>query len=238
MGSEAQAGTPDPTQGVSENAANPAEQAPEGSERDAQKWKEALVWKQKAEEYNKVAEELAAERARAQELERIAYGGGRQATDPRAELVLKLKEQAQFDPASEAALYAMREVETTKAELWLANGLLSIPEAKREQVAYLVRNAGYQMSPQQALSVVTDPEAKTLAEKLKELTLENERLKGARPNGVSPAAATPASASADDGRARETIKMSEYVAILQRGGDEARALKQAVGSNKTKLVRE
>ena len=105
--SDAQAGTPAKPEGESPAPNPPAQQ--DGSEKDAQKWQEALKWKQKAEEYNRIEAELAAERAKNEELQRIAYGGGRQATDPRAELVAKLQEQAQYDPASAAALINMRE---------------------------------------------------------------------------------------------------------------------------------
>ena len=153
--SDAQAGTPAKPEGESPAPTPPAQQ--DGSEKDAQKWQEALKWKQKAEEYNRIEAELAAERAKNEELQRIAYGGGRQATDPRAELVAKLQEQAQYDPASAAALINMREALEAKAEVWLANGLLHVPDAKREQVAQLIRANGYQLSHDAALKMVTDP---------------------------------------------------------------------------------
>lgn len=200
--------------------------------------KEALEsWKPAREEANRLKQELDAERARREALERVAYAGGRQATDPRTALVQQLQEQAQYDPLAQAALINMQESLEAKAEVWLANELIDIPDTKRSQVAALVRSQGYQLSPQAALKMVTDPESGTLAEKLAALTAENERLKSAKPHGISPAAASPSNASADDGRTPESVTVTEYAAILQQGGDKARALKQAIGSNKTKLVR-
>ena len=241
--SDALAGTPaEPKEGST--APNPPA-TQDDSGKDAQKWQEALKWKQKAEDYNKVEAELAAEKARNEELQRIAYGGGaRQATDPRAALVAQLQEQAQYDPVAAATLLNMRESLEAKAEVWLANGLLRVPDHKREQVAALVRSQGYQLSPDEALKMVSDPETKTLAEQLAAMKVENERLKGARPNGISPSAAMPSSANADDGRAQETMPRAEYLAAVTRGSqkdasdddrEKARTLMRAVASNKTRL---
>ena len=67
--------------------------------------KEALEsWKPAREEANRLKQELDAERARREALERVAYAGGRQATDPRTALVQQLQEQAQYDPLAQAAL--------------------------------------------------------------------------------------------------------------------------------------
>jgi len=182
-------------------------------------------------------QDLAASQARAQELERIAYGGGaRQATDPRAALVAQAQEQSPYDPVAQLSVQNARENLEIKAELWLANEIQNVPAAKRDQVRALVRNAGYQMSTDYALNLVTDHESKSMAEQLAAAQTEINRLKGARPNGVSPASALPATVSADDGRIRETIKKSDYIAALKQGGDAARALMQAVGSNATRLI--
>lgn len=229
------AGTPTPTQD-DRPAGTPAEAKDDSVTVSAQFKKEALEsWKPAAERANKLAEELAAERARREELERIAYGGGaRQATDPAAEMYAQLQEQAQFDPVAKATLYNMQRTARAEAEVWLANVLLTVPETKRDKVAHLIRLSQYQMSPEQALSTVSDPEAEVTAKRLAELQAENERLRSAKPNGASPAATPPASASAGEDSQTE-IKQSEYVAILRGGGQRALDLKRAVGEGRTKL---
>ena len=236
--SEAQAGTPAVAPDDSQKAATQEAQKPEDSVTvSAQFKKEALEsWKPAAEKANKLERELEVERARIKDLERLAYGGGAgQATDPNAELVAQLREQAQYDPVARAALMSIESNARTEAELWLARQLPEVSQQKREKAFALVRLSGYQMSPDQALSVVSDPDAGRMAEELGQLKQENERLKGARPSGVSPATTTP---SADTGAQVESMKMSEYLTVMQQGGERARALMQAVGSNKTKLVRE
>lgn len=231
--SDAQAGTPPTPPDDSQKVGTP-EAVKDVSGQDAQKWEEALKWKQKAEDYNKVAREKEALEARYQELERLAYGrGAGQATDPTVELVTRLKEQAQYDDVAKATLLNMEMTAKAQAEAWLSGELASVPQNKRANVAALIRNVGYQMSVEQALSIVTDPESEASKARLAQLEAENERLRTARPNGSSPAMTTP---SADDGRHLQTIKRSEYLAILQQGGDRAKELMQAVGNNKTRLV--
>ena len=233
--SDAQAGTT-PTTPDGSTAGTPGTSGND-SELNAQQKSEWMALKQKAEQFNRMEQDLAASQARAQELERIAYGGGaRQATDPRAALVAQAQEQSSYDPVAQLSVQNARENMEIKAELWLANEIQNVPAAKRDQVRALVRNAGYQMSTDYALNLVTDHESKSMAEQLAAAQTEINRLKGARPNGVSPASALPATVSADDGRIRETIKKSDYIAALKQGGDAARALMQAVGSNATRLI--
>lgn len=237
--SDSPAGTPqaDPAQSPAQSATAAAD----GSEQvtvNKQFKDEALKWKQKAEDYNKLEAQLEAERQRLAQLERIAYGGGRQATDTRAELISQLGEQAQYDPASKAALWALQEAEVAKAELWLKDATESITSpAKREQVRALVRSQNFQMSVDQALNMVSDPESKTLAEQLAAMKDELERLKGAKPNGVSPASVTPASASKGDDNPTE-MKWSEYTAALRAGGENAVRLKKSVGSGEVRLLKD
>jgi len=246
------AGTPDPKGGVSDPAPTPTPK-PDDSEVkvSAQFKKEALEnWKPAAEKVNKLEAELAQERAarqQAEDLARRAYGGGQQATDPRAALVEALRQQAAYDPVAQGVLANMEDTLVARAEVWLANQLLAVPEGKRDNVAKMIRNAGYQMDASAALNVLTDPESKTLHEKLAESQKELERLKNAKPNGVSPASVVPASASVDDGEVQPTMKRSDYLQALNRASspdatdeDKARArtLKMAVGSNKTKLENE
>ncbi len=214
----------------------------------AQFKKEALEnWKPAAERANQLERQLQESQAQLAELARRAYGG-QAATDPRVELIAKLQEQAQYDPVAQATLMNMQDQAVTKADSWLANAMLEaeVPKAKQRAVAALVKANGYQMTVQDALNQVSDPEAKSLAEQLAEKTKELDRLKNAKPNGSSPAAAISANVDADEGR-QESIKRAEYVAVLRRavapGATEeeverARALKRSVGEGKRRLVEE
>ena len=240
------AGTPEATP-ESSPAAKP-EAAKDDSGLNEQQKKEWMTLKQKAEQFNKLEAELAAERAKTEQLARVAYGG-QQATDPRIQRIAQLQEQAQYDPVAAEVLDTKREILQIGAEKWLSDQMLEneVPKSKRESVAALIRANGYQMSVSDALNRVTDPDTKTLADQLSELRQENERLKNAKPNGVSPASVTPANVSADDGANPTTMKQSDYLAVLNRAHSpnaneqdvaKARALMQAAGSNKLKLERD
>jgi len=236
--SDAQAGTPPANAESSQQAENQQQAGQDDSGLNAQQKKEWMALKQKAEEFNKLAEETKSMKQRLAEYEQaFAARGAGQATDPTAEMIAKLREQAPYDPASQAALLNLEMTAKAQAEAWLAGQLVSVPEKKRDKVAALVRNSMYQMSVQDALSLVTDPDAMTYQERLAEAERELERLRGSKPHGSSPAATTPATSSADDGGGiAKEIKRSEYIATLNRGGPEARALMASVGSNKTRLV--
>ena len=230
--SDGQAGTPPASQDGT-NGGTPATQK-DGSGSDDQKWKEALVWKQKAEEFNKVADEKKALEARLAEMERLAYSrGAGQATDPQAELIAQLREQAAYDPVARGTLMNMQMTAQAQAEMWLTQELLSIPEAKRAKVAGIVRGSGYQTSVANALSVVTDPDAESQRLRLAELEAENARLKerATLPNGASPAFAPPAQAASDN---RETLPWSEAKHILKMGGPKAVELRNKMDSGTLK----
>src|SRR6185436_8346195 len=161
---EAPAGTPTPPSENSQKAENT--QAPKDDSKQVavseQFKKEALEnWKPAAEKVNKLESDLQAANARIEQLARLAYGGGQAATDPRAELIAKLQEQAQYDPVAQATLMNMQDNVVTKAEKWLSDQMLEneVPKTKRDGVSALIRAAGYQMSVQDALSRVTDPDA-------------------------------------------------------------------------------
>lgn len=233
--SDAQAGTP--AVAPENRDAGQAKPQADGSGLNAQQQKEYMTLKQKAEDYNKLAKENEEARARIEQLERMASGAGAgQATDPTTELVTQLREQATYDPVARATLLNMEMSAKANAEVWLANQLLHVPEAKRDKVAALIRNAGYQMSVENALSLVTDPDTKSYQEQLEEARKEIERLKGAKGNASSPSTTVPASTNADESGSLPEIKQSDYVATLRRGGQAAVELMKAVGENKTRLV--
>jgi hypothetical protein len=215
-----QSGTPEATPA----SANEAAKQGNGQDGSEQKWQEALKWKEKAEAYNKLEAEKQAVEQRLAEMERVAYSGSVQAaTDPTAELVQQLQEQASYDPASRAALLAMQESAKARAEQWLIGELLNVPDNKRQKVATLVRNSGYQMPVQSALDIVTDPESASYQKRLAELQNENERLKSRVSNGASPSSAFPA---ADAGSPKsESVPWSEMASTLKRGGSSARELR-------------
>jgi hypothetical protein len=232
--SDAQTGTP-PVISPENSQAGQAD-AGDGSGLNAQQQKEYMTLKQKAEEFNKLAEEKKALEAQLYAERAANSRGAGQATDPRAELLAKLREAAPYDPASAAGLLSLEQAAINEAETWLMDAVSSIPEPKRGLVKGLIRSSQYQMPVDRALSLVTDPETKTYAEKLEDAQREIARLKNATKNGSSPASTVSAVSSADDVGTVKEIKRSEYIATLKAGGDDARALMQAVGSNRTKLV--
>lgn len=207
-------------------AADAANQEIAGRDGSEQKWQEALKWKEKAEQYNKLETEKRQVEQRLAELERIAYGGGvKAATDPTAELVQRLQVQADYDDAAKAALLAMQEAANARAEQWLIGELLSVPESKRSRVAAIVRNQNYRIGVEDALAMVTDPDSATFKSRLEELQAENERLKARSQvqNGASPTSAYPANdAGAPKG---QSVPWSEMASTLRRGGDAARDLR-------------
>jgi len=204
---------------------------------NAQMKKEYMTLKQKAEEFNKLAEEKKALEAQLYAERAANSRGAGQATDPQAAMLAQLREQAAYDPVAAATLMNMQDNAVTRAEAWLSQQLFNVPDAKRPRVAAVIRNSNYQLGVSDALAMVTDPETKTYAEQLEAANQEIARLKGAKANGSSPANAVPATASADEGGGvLSEIKRSEYISTLKAGGPKARALMQAVGSNQTKLV--
>jgi len=232
---EAQAGTPATPTPENSNAGQGGAQ--DGSGLNAQQQKEYMTLKQKAEEFNKLAEEKKALEAQLYAERAANSRGAGQATDPQAAMVAQLREQAAYDPVAAATLMNMQDNAVTRAEAWLSQQLFSVPDAKRARVAALIRNSNYSLGVSDALAMVTDPETQTLAEKLAEADKEIARLRGAKANGTSPANTVPATSSADEGAgAQEEIKRSEYIATLNAGGPKARALMKAVGENRTKLV--
>ncbi len=234
--SDAQAGTPAITP---ENSnAGQGSGAADGSGLNAQQQKEYMTLKQKAEEFNKVKAERDTLEQRLAQMEAFVSRGAGQATDPTTELVHQLREQAQYDPVAKGTLMNMDMIVKAQAEAWLAGQLLSVPEAKRERAAAIIRNANYQKDASDALEMLTDPEAKSLAERLQEAENELARLKNAKPNGSSPASAVPSTASADDDGGVKEVKRSEYLATLRAGGQRAHDLMKAVGENRTKLIKD
>lgn len=232
--SDALAGTPPAPQDGTPTGGTPTG-TKDGSGSDAQKWEEALKWKQKAEDYNKLEAESRAKDARLAEMERLAYSrGAGQATDPQAELVAKLREAAPYDPASAAALIGLEKAAVNEVELWLSDSTAHLPEPKRSQVKGLIRGSRYQMSVDDALRLVTDPDTVTAKSRLAELEAENARLKErvAQPNGSSPAFAVAASSANDS---RETMPWSEVQHTLKVGGDAARALRDKMDGGKLKV---
>jgi vacuolar-type H+-ATPase subunit I/STV1 len=227
-----QSGTPNPAPESVNTTANQDASGKDGSE---QKWQEALKWKEKAEAFNKLEAEKRQMEQRLAELERVAYSGGVQAaTDPTAELVQQLQEQAQYDAAAKAALLAMQESAKARAEQWLMSELFAVPENKRAKVAALIRSQNYQLGVHDALEFVNDPDAATYQQRVSELQAENERLKSRAPlaNGSAPMAAYPASdAAAPKG---ESMPWSEMQSALRRGGEAARSIRHKWDSGEIK----
>ena len=236
MADEAQAGTP--VTPIPENSNAGQGGSPDGSGLNAQQQKEYMTLKQKAEEFNKLAEEKKALEAQLYAERAANSRGAGQATDPQAAMLAQLREQATYDPVAAATLMNMQDNAVTRAEAWLSQQLFGVPDAKRDRVAALVRNSNYQLGVSDALAMVTDPETKTLAEKLAEAEATISRLKNAKPNGTSPASAVPATSSAGEDGTTTEMKHSEYLAALRAGGQRAHDLMKAAGENRLKLIRE
>lgn len=239
--SDAQAGTTAATNPENSEKAGQAGAA-DVSGLNAQQQKEYMTLKQKAEDYNKVVREKEELAARLAQTERFVAGQGNgQATDPYAGDIAALREQAAYDPAARATLLSLEMSARASQDILLTETLDADPRvtpAKRPKVSALIRNSNYQMSVDNALSLVTDPETKSYQEQLAEAQKEIERLKSAKPHGSSPASTPPASASADDEGAKSEMKWSEYHAVLDKGGQRALDLMQQVGANKVKLIRD
>jgi len=219
--SDALAGTPPPTTERSGDAQTSTGGA-DGSGLNAQQQKEYLTLKQKAEEFNKVKADLEAKERELAQLKANA-GGGTTATDQTPGFIQQLRESAGMgDVASQAALLNIY-------ENWLNESTASVPESKRAQVKALIRNSGYQMSPDYALTLVTDPKAGELQKRVQELETENQQLKTAKPNGVSPAATGAASGSE---RSSEAMPWSEAKVILQGGGPRALELRKKMDARR------
>ena len=231
MSSGVPAGTPAAAPEVTPAGGGTPAAAPEGSEGQvtvsAQFKKEALEsWKPKAEQFNKVEAENRALAAKLEEMQRIAYGGGlRQATDPEAEMIAQLQEQAAYDPTAKAALFALKKATIAEVELDLSEATAELPRQKRELVRQIIRNAKYQMGVDQALSLVSDPDTEDAKAKLAQAQAEIEQLKARPPlaNAASPAAATPTGDAKVAGK--ETVPWSTIRATLKGGGEAARKMR-------------
>lgn len=231
------AGTPEPVKDDSGNAGTP-EPVGEGSGLNAQQQSEWLALKVKAEQVNEATRKVAEKDAEIARLTALAYGRGAQATDPDAETIQTLKEQEAFDPQSRGVLMGLRSAARAEAEAFLATNLTFVPEGKREKVRDLIRATGYKASVQQALESLDDPAMREKETKIASLEAEVNRLKKQTTPEVqrSPAATPPADADAGAGESLKDIPRSEYIAILNAGGQRATELMKAVASNKTKLT--
>jgi hypothetical protein len=235
MSGEAQAGTAAP---APENSDKAGQDKPDATDSglNAQQKQEWMTLKQKAEEFNKLEAEKKALEAKLAQMERLAVSqGAGQATDPLAEDLNALREQATYDPMARATLRTMEMAARANAEAWLAREVAGVPSTKREQVEALIRNAGYQIRAEEALRLVTDPDSGTLAARLKELEAENAKLKerAVQPHGTSPATTVPATEAKGSGES-ETMPWSEVQAALKQGGTRAKELRDKMDSGKLK----
>lgn len=219
------AGTPEVTSGEKPEVSEKVEVSKQFKD-------EALVWKGKAEQFNQLERKTQEQDTELERLRRLAYSGGQAATDPTADIIAQLREQAQFDPVARGTLMNMEMTARAQAEAWLSQQLLNVPENKRSQVAGLIRNSNYQMSKDDAMNLVTDPDTKNREQKMAELEEENKRLKNTRPNGVSPSSITPANSGLD---MSDAMPYSEYSAVMKQGGPAAMALRQKVDTKQVRL---
>jgi len=237
MSGEAQTASPAAAPENRQPTEAPEPATPDGGELNATQKQEFWALKKKAEEFNKLEAEKKALEARIAQMERLAVGqGAGQATDPLAEDLNALREQATYDPMARATLRTMEMAARANAEAWLAREVAGVPEAKRGQVEDLIRNAGYQMRAHDALTLVTDPDAGPAAARIKELEAENAKLKerSAQPHGSSPATTPPASEQSPPEQ-EEIVPWSEAQATLKVGGQRARDLRDKMDGRKVRI---
>jgi hypothetical protein len=238
MSSEAQAGTAAP---APENSDKAGQAKPDATDSglNAQQKQEWMTLKQKAEEFNKLEAEKKALEARLAQMERLAVGqGAGQATDPLTEDLNALREQAAYDPMARELLRTKAEAIQARAEVWLTKEVAKakVPESKREQVEEYVRSKFYQVSVDEALRQVTDPDYMALSARAKELEAENAKLKerSVQPHGSSPATTPPASEQASPDQ-EEIVPWSEAQATLKGGGQRAKDLRDKMDGRKVRI---
>lgn len=227
-----EAGTP-PTETPGSESAGTGATAADGSEQAGKPVDPALAmaWKAKAERVNEVERRLAEAEAKLEAQRQAQYAQQAQA-DPMAQMVQQLRERAQYgDTDAQSQLALMTMTATQQAEGLLMKEMVKrgIPADKWDAVEGLVRQSGYRMSVDHALTLARGSEVPDLAKQLeaerkKREELErvlNQRTVGGGSPG-NPATTTPAAMSASD---VPEMTVEEYTATLQRGGPEALALR-------------
>ena len=226
------AGTQTPKPDGSESAGTPVVGA-DGSEAagltDDQK-NLLMTWKAKAEEANAAKVRLKELEDRLAAAERAQYGQAQQ-VDPTMQAIANDMQLAALGDAEAHSRVALWRTTAQQAqELRLQDELdaLGVDVKDRAKVKGLIRKSGFQIGVQEALNNLKGEQADSLAEQNRKQAEEIARLKAAlegrsvRATNGNPAATGP-SAPAPVG---DEMDAAEYRAIMARGGEEAKALRE------------
>ena len=226
------AGTQTPKPDGSESAGTPVVGA-DGSEAagltDDQK-NLLAVWKPKVERANELEKENRTLRERLDAAERAQYGQAQQ-MDPTMQAIANDMQLAALGDAEAQSRVALWRTTAQQAqELRLQDELdaLGVDVKDRAKVKGLIRKSGFQIGVQEALNNLKGEQADSLAEQNRKQAEEIARLKAAlegrsvRATNGNPAATGP-SAPAPVG---DEMDAAEYRAIMARGGEEAKALRE------------
>ena len=243
MSGDPKAGTPDPAQQTANNAGTAAA-GQDGGELSGAAPKPvdpalAMVWKQKAEDFNKVEKELAEARAALEQARQFQQAQQQQPTDAAQAAYQRVYQDAVAgDPYAQVQLMNLQASQQNAVMSQVAIDLATVPDNLRETVRDLVAQSGWRMSVsdarRQAEEMSRGKQYDSIAARLAALEQENKALKASQEaarrtvsTSVVPAAA-PEPGSYD-------LTGSEYRATLSRGGPEALALKSAVDSGQKRV---
>ena len=226
------AGTQTPKPDGSESAGTPVVGA-DGSEAagltDDQK-NLLAVWKPKVERANELEKENRTLRERLDASER-AQNGQTQEMDPTMQAIandMQLAALGDAEAQSRVALWKTTIQQSQELRLQDELDALGVDVKDRAKVKGLIRKSGFQIGVQEALNNLKGEQADSLAEQNRKQAEEIARLKAAlegrsvRATNGNPAATGP-SAPAPVG---DEMDAAEYRAIMARGGEEAKALRE------------
>lgn len=188
------------------------------------------AWKSKAAEGNEAKKRLRELEERLAAAERAQYGQAQQ-MDPTMQAIANDMQMAALGDAEAQSRVALWRTTAQQAqELRLQDELdaLGVDVKDRAKVKGLIRKSGFQIGVQEALNNLKGEQADSLAEQNRKQAEEIARLKAAlegrsvRATNGNPAATGP-SAPAPVG---DEMDAAEYRAIMARGGEEAKALRE------------
>lgn len=251
MADALESGTPptpdgtDPAQGGGTPASGQDGREPSGKPADPEllrQWelKTSVENVNKVEAARRKAEEERDElRRRLEEAQRATYG---QAQPSQYDtLVTNLRQEAAYDPVAAERLMVLETAAMSHREAALSTDmdLLGVPSQYKASVVKVIRESGYRIPLNQAISMVIPPENPEVASRLKSVEEENAKLRAQLNAQQSRPSAGPAWAGGSGGgvaRATTTITASEYRAALAEGGTRGATLKADVAANKVRIV--
>ena len=187
------------------------------------------AWKAKAAKGNDALERLKELEGRLAAAERAQYGQA-QVVDPTMQAIandMQLAAMGDTEAVSRVALWRTTAQQAQELRLNDELDVLGVTGRDRAKVKELVRKSGYQIGVQEASTALKGEQVDSLAEQNRKQADEIARLKAAldgrsvkSANG-NPATTGPSAPAATD----DMMDPAEYRAIMARGGDEAKALR-------------